>query len=200
MTTAAFDAALKSGNPRVGIFFRLAIDPPFRMWLGIGDCQAGIDAADGAGAIYLGLGEVVGLPAFQQVLNGAADRIDIKLSGVSQRIIDTATMEADEVKGVPLNIGVGVFDEDWQLVGAPVWIKRLIVDYLSISGDGGGPDRPAMRTVSLSARTIFTARRRPGLAFFTDSDQQQAHPGDRFCENAVHYSRQVSKTWPRLSA
>ena len=52
---------------------------------------------------------------------------------------------------------------------------------LSIEGD------VTTRTVSLSTRTMFTKRRRPGLSFFTDGEQQQLSPGDRFCENAVRY-------------
>jgi len=192
-TSAAFDAALASPRPRIGVYFRLMIDPVARLWLGIGDCKAGIDATDGAGATYRGLGALLDVPAFQQMLNGAADRIEFKLSGVSARIRDMAASEADTVKGVALNIGIGVFDQDWQQIDQPVWIKRLLIDYLSVAGDA------TSRSISISARTIFTGRRRPGLSYFTDAEQQARSAGDRFCELAVTLTQTESKAWPRFT-
>jgi hypothetical protein len=193
MTTAAFDAALADARPRIGIYFRLMISPVARLWLGIGDCLAGIDATDGVdGSVYRGLGAVLDVPAFQQMVNGAADRIEFKLSGVSQRVRDMAASESETVKGVALNIGIGVFDKDWQQIDDPTWIKRLEVDYLSLAGDAG------MRSVSISARTIFTGRRRPGLSYFTDREQQTRSAGDLFCARTALYSADYGKTWPQF--
>lgn len=197
--TAAFDAALASGNPRIGVFFRLGITmsdgEPFRMWLGIGDCRAGIDAEDGDGAIYKGLGEMLNVPQFNQLINGVAERVSFQLSGVPARVVELASAGADEVKGAPLNVGLGVFDPDWQLIGNPMWLKRFIVDFLTLQRQQSGTD-PAIYTVALSARSIFTGRRRPGLSFFTDEEQQRRSPGDRFCEHARRYSDDT-KAWPR---
>jgi hypothetical protein len=197
MTSIAFDNALKSGNPRVGIFFRLGLDPdPFRMWLGIGDCEAGIDAEDGDGEIYTGAGELLNVPAFQQLINGVAERVQFSLSGVSQRVAQMASSESDDVKGVFLNIGLGVFDENWQMIDSPVWLRKWTVDYLSIARDQQ-TNADAVYTVSLSARSLFTNRKRPALAFFTDEDQQRRSSGDKFCENTLRYSQGEVKAWPR---
>lgn len=193
MTT--LDAKLKSGNPRLGIFIRLGLVPPARLWLGIGDCRAGIDADNGDGEIYSGLGEIINLPAFQQLINGVAERVEFKLSGVAQRAVQLAASEADDVKGVPLLVGLGVFDDDWQPVAQPTWLRRYTVDFLSIEQDSG--PEGAVRTISLSCRSFLTARRRPGLSYFTDAEQQARSPGDRFCERAVHYSNDVIKVWPQ---
>lgn len=198
MTTISteFALALAGNAPRIGVFFRLMLDTPIRLWLGIGDCEAGIDATDGAGATYSGLGELRNVPAFQQMVNGTADRIDFKLSGVSQRVATMASTEATDVKGVALNIGLGVFDDDWQLIDNPVWLRRLIVDFLSVdfAQDGEG----LLYTVGLSARSIFTGRRRPGLSFFTDAEQQSRSAGDKFCEHTTRYQQNVDKVWPRF--
>jgi len=198
--TAAFDAVLASGAPRIGIFFRLGIampdGGPFRMWLGIGDCEAGIDAEDGAGEVYSGQGEMLNVPAFQQLINGAAERVTFTLSGVPQRAAQLASSESDDVKGVPLHVGLGVFDQDWQLVESPVWLKRFIVDFLSVSRQQQGSEE-AVHTIALSTRSIFSGRRRPGLSFFTDEDQQRRSPGDRFCEHARRYAAGEAKAWPR---
>jgi hypothetical protein len=200
--TAAIDAALGSGNPRVGVFFRLGITMAdgelFRMWLGIGDCEAGIDAEDGAGEIYKGMGEMLNVPAFQQLINGVAERVTFQLSGVPSRAVQLAAGEADDVKGVPLNVGLGVFDQDWQLVDQPVWLRRYIVDFLTVARQQQGTEE-AIYTVSLSTRSIFTGRRRPGLSFFTDEDQQRRSAGDRFCEHARRYAQLEAKAWPKTT-
>jgi hypothetical protein len=197
--TAAFDDALASGNPRIGIFFRLGITmadgEPFRMWLGIGDCEAGIDAEDGDGAIYKGMGEMLNVPAFQQLINGVAERVSFSLSGVPPRAVELASAEADDVRGVALNIGLAVFDQDWQIVESPIWLKRFVVDFLTLQREQQGTD-PAIYTLALSARSIFTGRRRPGLSFFTDEEQQRRSPGDRFCEHARRYAQLEAKAWP----
>jgi hypothetical protein len=198
--SAAFDAALASGTQRIGIFFRLGITmadgQPFRMWLGIGDCEAGIDAEDAGGAIYKGMGEMLNVPAFQQLINGVAERVSFQLSGVPARVVELASAEAADVKGVALHVGLGVFDEDWQLIDSPIWLKRFIVDYPSLRLQQQGTDE-AIYSVALSCRSVFTGRRRPGLSFFTDEEQQRRSPGDRFCEHVRRYAQGESKAWPR---
>lgn len=192
-----YDEALASPNPRVGIFFRLEIDPVFRLWLGIGDCEAGIDATDGSGATYSGLGEIINVPAFQQLINGAADRVSFALNFVSQEVAALASRDANEVKGVTLMMGFGLFDGDWQLIADPTWLRRFTVDYLTVSKEATAGD--AVWSLSLQARSFLTGRRRPGLSYFTDADQKARYPTDRFCERASLYSADVVKTWPKFS-
>ncbi len=191
-----FDDALAGGAPRVGVFFRLEIEPTFRFWLGAGDCRAGIDAADASGSIYSGLGQIVGLPALQQLANGQADRVEFKLSYVSKNVASLASGEHADVKGALFRVGFGQFGGDWQLIQQPEWLKTFIIDYLSVECDQTQGD--AIWTLSLSARSLFTGRRRPGLSFFTDADQQARHTGDTFCQRAVLYSVDVQKAWPKL--
>lgn len=190
--------ALASQSPRIGVFFRLHLDPVVRLWLGVGHCKAGIDATDGAGATYKGLGTMLNLPAFTQLVNGAADRVEFRLSGVPSEIMALASQEAtDEVKGAALLVGVGVFDADWQLIAQPTWIKRYIADFVRVEMESA--TEGITRTVVLSARSFLTGRRRPGLSYWTDADQQALHPGDRFCERTALYSQETSKAWPRFS-
>jgi len=189
--------ALASQRPRLGIFFRLHIDPVVRLWLGVGHAVAGIDADDGAGATYKGLGTMLNLPALNQLVNGAADRVEFTLAGVSSEIMAMASTEADEVKGAALLIGVGVFDANWQLIAQPTWLRRFIADFVKVEMDSG--EDGITRAVVISARTFLTGRRRPGLSYWTDADQQALHPGDKFCERTVLYSQETMKPWPRFS-
>lgn len=194
--SATRDALLAGGAPRLGIFVRLMVDNPMRIWLGIGDCKAGIDAADGDGEIYTGIGELLNVPTLEQVLNGAATRAEFRLSYIPSRVARLASSEAAQVKGRMLQVGLGVFDADWQLVEEPTWLRSYYVDYLTIEREQTSGE--ATWSVSLATRTIFTGRRRPGMSFWTDDDQQARHDGDRFCEAALLYSIDVSKAWPKL--
>ncbi len=189
-----YDQVLASSAPRIGIFLRFGFDTPVRLWLGIGNITAAIDTTDGTGAVYAGIGEVVGLPALQQLINAKAERVEFRLSGVSQTAVSMATTEADDVKGIALNVGVGVFGADWQLVQEPTWVRRLIIDYLSTSTES--TEAGQVRTVSVSARSAFTGRRRPTLSFYTDAEQRQRSADDRFCERASLYSSETIKAWP----
>jgi hypothetical protein len=194
----AFDDALSAGTTRVGVFFRLAIPTPFRFWLGIGDCRAGIDSSDGTGEIYTGLGEILTVPAFQQLINGTADRVSFEMSGVNQRIAQMASQEADDVKGVELKLGLGVFDSRWQIIESPIWLRTFVVDYLTIKREQQASGE-ANWTVALAARSLLTGRRRPVLAYWTHNDQQARSPTDLFCQRVALYSVDVSKAWPRLA-
>lgn len=195
MTSLAFDFALAKSVPRIGVFFRLGINPPWRIWLGVGDCDAGIDAEDGAGETYNGYGELLNVPAFSQLLNGAADRVSFTLAGISDRVAQMASNESEDVKGVILKVGIGVFDDDWQIIDSPIWIRTFVVDYLSIDRQMNEKDA-SVWTVSLAARSFFTGRRRPGHSYFTDADQQARHSGDRFCDRAAIYTVEVVKLNP----
>jgi hypothetical protein len=196
--SSARDVALGGGNPRIGLFFRLGITmsdgESFRMWLGIGDCLAGIDTEDGDGAIYKGMGEITNVPAFTQMINGTAERVTFQLSAVPRRAVELASGEAGDVKGAALSVGLGVFDAEWQLIEQPIWLRRFIVDYMTLQRQQSTAE--PVYTISLSARSVFTGRRRPGLTYFTDEEQQRRSPGDRFCEHARRYSEDA-KAWPR---
>jgi len=63
-------AALESDTQRIGVFFRMATTPVVRLWLGIGDIKPGINAYDAANENYSGLGQLIDVPALNQLING----------------------------------------------------------------------------------------------------------------------------------
>lgn len=188
------DQALASAAPRIGIFLRFGFATPVRLWLGVGNANARIDATDGTGSVYSGIGEIVGLPALQQLINAKAERVEFRLANVTQDMIDIATGEAGTVKGVALNVGVGAFGANWELLADPTWVRRLVIDFLSTSIES--TETGQVRTISISARSAFTGRRRPALSFFTDAEQKQRSADDRFCERTSIYSVETLKAWP----
>src|ERR1043165_2547201 len=116
LSSAALDA-LASDTQRIGILFRLATDPPIRLWLGIGDCEIGINAYDATAAVYSGLGQLINVPQVNQLLNGLADRVTFEISGVSQDVLSMASQESAVVKGKSVVLGMAIFDASWQQLG-----------------------------------------------------------------------------------
>jgi hypothetical protein len=192
-------AALQGDVQNIAAFFRLETDPVVRLWLGFGNIVATSNVLDPDGAVYTGFGEIVGLPEFSQMINGAAERVEFTLSGVSGAVAQlAANSDADQVKGKRTSVGMGIFGTDWQeLLGAPHWIANYRADFLTINQPlVTDPGSPIVRTVTLSCGTLLTSRRRPSFSYFSDKDQQSRFLGDKFCEFTPKYATNVNKKWP----
>lgn len=191
-------ASLDSGSQRIGIFFRLETDPIVRLWLGFGSIEPGINAYDMTGAEYVGFGAIQDVPAFNQLINGKAERVDFTISGVSGDILKIASGgDAEQVKGKKVAVGFALMAPDWSLLGAVKWCANYTADYLAIQQAlTEDPMQPIVRTVTLSCGTLMTARRRPNYSYFSNQDQLARFPGDRFCERTPVYANGFNKTWP----
>ncbi|MGB3044535.1 MAG: hypothetical protein WBB98_15250 [Xanthobacteraceae bacterium] len=191
---------LESGLANIGIFFRLETDPVVRIWLGVGNIEPGINVLDPDGAVYKGAGVLAPVPAFKQLINGAAQRVEFSASGVSGEILAIASGgDAEQVKGKRCSVGFAIFDGAWQMLGPVKWVQNYIADFLGISQDiTDDSSNPIVRTVTLSVGSLTTARRRPSYSYFTDQDQQARFAGDKFCERTPKYATGFNKTWPRF--
>lgn len=191
--SAAEIDALESDTQRIGVFFRMATTPVVRVWLGVGAIDPGINAYDASNEIYAGLGELIDVPSLNQLINGLAERVTFHVSGVSERTSALASLEADTVKGTAVAVGICLFGAAWQQLGVPVWLWRGTADFVTRTQQSDG--RMTTRMIELSVGSLMTGRRRRGLSFLTDRDQQSRHLGDRFCERTVLYSA-FEKVWP----
>lgn len=191
-------AALASDVVNIGIFFRLETTPIVRLWLGFGNIHPGVNVYDATGAEYVGFGEIQNVPSFKQLLNGAAERVEFSISGVSGDILQIASGgDSQQVKGKPVAVGFALMAPDWSLLGTVKWCANYTADFLSINqAVVNDPKNAIVRSLSLSCGTLLTARRRPSLSYFTDQDQQARFPGDRFCERTPLYANGFNKTWP----
>lgn len=194
-------AILESGMQRIGVFFRLATDPVVRLWLGIGNIEPGVNVLDLTGATYQGFGEIQNVPEFNQMINGAAQRVEFSVSGVSGDILAIASGgDAEAVKGKQVSVGLGIFSTDWSLLGSVKWFANYTADYLSVQqSPTDDPKQPVVRTVTLSCGSLMTGRRRPERSYFTDADQQARYPGDLFCNLVGRYAHGFNKAWPQFS-
>lgn len=190
-------AALAADVVNIGVFFRLDTTPIVRLWLGFGDIKPGVNVLDATGATYQGFGALQNIPAVKQLLNGAAERIEIGLSGVSGGVLAIASGDdADAVKGKSAAVGFALMDSRWALLGAVHWCALYTADYLSIDQQPADAMSPIKRTITLSCGSRFTGRRRPSFAYWSDQDQQARHPGDLLCSLVRNYAHGFNKTWP----
>ena len=153
---------------------RIASDPPARLWGGFGELLVPADIVEDAPAIYLGGGELLNAPDFEIPINVTAERLDIRISGVSSSILPIFLAEAASVKGAKVHFVRFYFDEHWQLEDVEydtVW-RADKISIVSEDNDG------RTRTIILSIATEDTNRNRSPQAFFTDQDQRRRSPTD----------------------
>jgi hypothetical protein len=154
---------------------------PMRLWLGGGT----LDANDGTQ--WQGTGTLGNMTGIEQAVNGTAPQATFTLSGIDATVLRLARDEfADEARGRLVRVYIQFFgvedagDPDNQRCldnPYPVWAGRMLTP--SFSFDGGDDKKPAARTVTVSAESIFSLRSRPRWSMYTDSDQQQRYPGDK---------------------
>lgn len=160
---------------RQSIIVRIDSEVPARLWQGVGDILIPADDVEPEEAIYLGGGELISVPDFQQLINGTAERIEFTISGVSAQAIAMAVEEASSVKGAALHIGIATFDEAWQLTDVS-WEVELRCDSLTVSSQASQTGR--QRAITLSVGSDDTGRSRAPIAFFTDADQKRRSATD----------------------
>lgn len=175
---------------------RVATPDPLRLWTGVGDIAIDDSAFDPDGSIFRGGGRLIGLPAFQRMFNGLAERITVTLEGVTDEMRAIVYEEADDIRGAVLRLGFAILDGDWQQIGPVRWMRRGRVDTIETDNQPG--ERERIKTISFSIGSQLTGRRIPGSGVYTNADQQ-SRPGsetDRFCERTSIMTAQTVIKWP----
>lgn len=166
---------------RESVFLRIDCDDPVRLWGGLGDIWVAADDVEPEDSIYLGGGELLSAPDFQQLINDTAERLDLAVNGVSPTAYKLAIEEAESVKGARVDFGTAQFDEHWQQIGPIVWETVFRADTLTGAGQPG--DNGRILSLTLSIGTDDTDRSQAPIAFWTQSDQHRAFPTDNFFDH-----------------
>ena len=205
MLNAAELTHLASGLPRLGAFFHLAATPAVRLWLGVGPIAPGVNTVDTTGATYRGIGELLDVPAFSHLFDGTADRAEFSIAGIPQTVLaqiapQLAAQQA-AIQGKEVHCGWAAMGYAWELLGPIHWEWFGFADLIRVRhSHGGGADDPASAVLTLSCGDWMTGRRRAGLSFLTNPDQQRrsapGYPPDRFAERVGLYSQGTEKAWP----
>lgn len=176
---------------RRSYLFRLAVDPVLYVSTEHAPMVTPADSYDPAGATWLGGAHLLDIPSLKMLINGAADRIDIRVSGVDAATLRLAQDDRAEVQGAAVLIGYVHSDENWQIVGAPVWEWRGTADVMTITGQRSEGGRE--RTITLSVRAGDTRRSNPLPAFFTYADQHRRSSDDEFFDHVAQITAGVTR-------
>ncbi|WEK42990.1 MAG: hypothetical protein P0Y64_16855 [Candidatus Sphingomonas colombiensis] len=169
---------------------RIECAPVARVWSGVGDLVIPADIVEASPALYLGGGELLSAPDFQQLINGTAERLNITVSGVTAESQRLALEDAPTVKGARVHLVRFDFDDDWQLVGVE-YEAVFRADTITTSNDQSADGRT--RTITLSIGTENTDRSRAPCAFWTDADQRRRSPTDRFFDHVAGITSGTSR-------
>lgn len=176
---------------RHSYLIRLAVNPVLYVWTGHGPLDTPGDAVDPSGATWLGGAHILDIPSLKVLLNGGADRIEIRVSGVSTETLRLAQEDRAEVSGADARIGRVSFDDAWQVAGPIAWEWRGTADVLTVASHG--TDRGRERTLSLSLRSGDTRRSNPLPAFFTYADQKRRSADDEIFDHVAQITVGVTR-------
>ncbi len=191
-------AVLESGSVSVVGLVRVALTDggTLRIWTGVGDLPIRSSAFDEDGAIYLGGGRLLEMPAFSQLVNAIAEQSGIAVTGLTAQMRRLVSEEAHLVIGAEIRAGLVYLGAEWQQIGAVHWLKRGKISDVDARNEAGGGKR--MRTAVVSFGTHAVGRRVPGYGTWTSQDQR-SRPGsedDRACEGVARLVGGVQKPWP----
>lgn len=166
-------------------------DLPRRWWIGFGPLLAG-------GHEWIGTGELIQIDGLEQPIGTVAPKTTFELSGIDPTLVMLARNASDRVKDRRCTVYIQFFDvtpddasvAPWSTLDQPFAVWSGVMDQMTYSAQG-----PSQRSISLTAESLWTNRRRPAYGLYTDRDQNMRFPGDRGLEQVVSL---VSKQcrWP----
>lgn len=190
---------MRDKTARLGLMIALYVDPPLFLWLGCARIKVGISITDTTGTTFLGAGRLTNMPAFQQLINGQADTVELSLATRDTRIIELVNT-APDVQDKKCDFGYLIFDKNWQPYSTVRWIRRGYADSLGFTQIGASsPDQYTTRIARLKVSSLMTGRKRPIPGYWVSWDQQ-ARPGssdDHAFDRVEGMSMQAQKYWPR---
>lgn len=171
--------------------FRMAVDPLLCIWTGHGPLDTPPDAIDPAGAHWIAGAHLLDIPSLKLLLNGGADRIDIRVNGVDADTMRLAQEDRSEVRDAGVMIGRVEFGDDWQPGGPIAWEWRGSADVMTVTSQA--TDKGRERTITLSIRSGDTRRSNPRPAFFTYDDQRRRSPDDAIFSHVAQVTAGVTR-------
>lgn len=177
---------------RESYLIKIDTPEPARVWSGVGPLVIPADIVEAAPATYLGAGELLGVPDFQQLLNGVAERLEISVSGVSDETLRLALEDAPDVANAPMYVGRVDFDANWQIIDVE-WEATFRCDCLTVESQAGNGTR--IRTLKLSVGTDDTGRSYAPASYFTDADQRLRSATDKIFDHVARISRGTERVF-----
>lgn len=189
----AIQAQIDGRLVRMSYLLYIDCTEPVRVWNGVGPKQVSGWGPDLTGGLYLGIGDIVDIPALSQLVNGVAGRVEFTLSGLNEALKDGAESDADAVRGAETSVGAIFLDADWQPLSTPITLWTGEADMLKTDTQYG---ETAIRTITLSVGSATTGRRRPQFSAYTRAQQRARSSDDASCDRVGLYTEDTTLAWP----
>jgi hypothetical protein len=180
----AITAQLEGRTVRVDYLVKFDFtDGTLRLWNGFFELKT----TDGNK--WRGAGALGSIDGLSQSINATAAELTLSLSGMEPSF--AAKVKGDKALWYlqPVTVYLQFFDEDSQVLDAPVAIRVARMQTMKVRSVSGDSRRTA--TITIGAEGPFVTRRRPRFSSYTDRDQQNRFSGDKFCERVQGIEQKV---------
>jgi len=171
------------------VLLRFDCSPVLRLQTGPFTVETREDDPYEPGEAYLGLGWVTELPEFAQLINGQAQRLDIKLAGTDPVLRAALLDPTNGVRDKAVKIGLLFYDERYQVADRAVWFGRFTCDVIT-DGRSNKVD-----TITLSIVSGDPLKLRAMIVYWTDANHRRKHPTDSIMRRVAGYGPQTSRKW-----
>lgn len=182
----------------LGIFIRMDTDPPLRLWFGVNDIEMAMSYVEEEEAVYLGGGQLNGVPNIEVPINGVADRVDFIISGIDPATAASVMDSIPAVRGADFHIGTTTLDEYYQPLSPIIPLMRGVASGTSERSESASGDEKFTTSVALSVGFGSVTRSRKSASIWSQAQQKALYPTDDFCKNTARQARGTLTAWPRL--
>jgi hypothetical protein len=147
--------------------------------------EAGDDlATEEAAALFYGLGELGSIEAVEENIEVIARSVNLTVSGLDASLLTEALSEDYQNRTVTIYLGM-VSPDTGTFLASPevIWEGRMNQQTVNLSRG----------EASIQISCEHRLRREPRIARYTDADQKQVFPGDRFFDLTPNIEGFVSK-------
>lgn len=183
---AELEDALEEPVIRPFLAVRLELPDPVTAWTGVGTLL--FDDSDGDPREWLGIGELGGIEAIGEAIDGSATGMKVTLNNVPSEF--ASDIEDQATKGALFEIYVGSLNQTMQAVEAVKLIWKGRVDEYRIT-DGGDT-----LSVEVSGESRAIDQRRPSIKKFSSEYQKRTYADDLFFDY-VPQMTEVSILWAK---
>lgn len=199
--SASQAAALRGNLLRLGIFFKLAAtetEPALCLWSGIQNREATMPAPPTATIeTYIGTGTLIDAPEISHIANGEADDVTFSLSALAGEVSPFLVAETPKVRGRLVQLALGIFDNDWQLIGDLLPVGIFTASQPTFKGAPPTEEYgPHTHTVGLITQSGDTSRSRGSPVFWSPGQWGRQHAGSTFTNDVARLQRGVAPNWP----
>lgn len=139
-----------------------------------------------------GIGNIAQISGLERAAGGLATQASFTITG-DKRLVKLLLEDKEEYFNRPITVFMQVFDQDMKCLDNPAAIWSGYMDAPSIGNSQGG----TIRTLTISAESLFMNRATPPYGTYSDRDQQARYPGDTGCTYlSTLIFKNMTSVWP----